>query len=187
MAKRRTDMDKNAFISAAEKLITDQGANDFSLADLAKAMGISKGTLYYHYPTKDELILDIIEEHMNELSKDYLDWFSRHKDDAISESRFLDVVFYKGVKLFNRSKMQIYLVNECMRGNSELKSRYVELWESWQQKLLEGVKKVFPQNEDQAGLAYTMMLILDGMVMEDALGHDNEAMNERMKAILIEK
>jgi AcrR family transcriptional regulator len=32
-------------------------------------MGISKGTLYYHYPTKDDLILDIMEKHMDELSK----------------------------------------------------------------------------------------------------------------------
>ena len=67
MAKRRNDIDKKTFISAAEKLILDKGANDFSLADLAKKMGISKGTLYYHYPSKDDLILDIIEEHMYRL------------------------------------------------------------------------------------------------------------------------
>ena len=114
MAKRRNDMDKDAFICAAEKLITEQGANDFSLADLSKEMGISKGTLYYHYPTKDELILDIMEKHMDGLSKDYVDWLARHKDDKISKQRFLDVIFYKGVKLFNKSKMHIYLINECM-------------------------------------------------------------------------
>ena len=61
MAKRRNDMDRGKFIATAERLILDKGANDFSLADLAKTMGISKGTLYYHYPTKDELILDIMD------------------------------------------------------------------------------------------------------------------------------
>ena len=40
MAKRRSDTDKDAFINAAEKLITEQGANDFSLEYLAQQMAI---------------------------------------------------------------------------------------------------------------------------------------------------
>ena len=185
MAKRRDDIDKGKFIAAAEKLILEKGANDFSLADLASTMGISKGTLYYHYPTKDDLILDIIEEHMGQLSADYVDWFERHKNDSISEERFLDVVFYKGVKLFNRARMQIYMVNECMRGNEALRKRYVELWESWEKKLLEGLRRVYPEKTDKEGLAYTITLILDGMVMEEALGHSNPAMDEKIKALLV--
>jgi len=187
MAKRRDDIDKKKFIDAAEKLILEKGANDFSLADLAGAMGISKGTLYYHYPTKDDLILDIIEEHMGQLSVDYVDWFERHKNDSISEERFLDVVFYKGVKLFNRARMQIYIVNECMRGNEALRQRFVELWESWEKKLLEGLKRVYPEKTDKEGLAYIIMLILDGMVMEEALGHSNPAMDEKIKGLLVSK
>src|SRR5574344_316868 len=126
MAKRRNDMDKATFILAAEKLITERGANDFSLADLATEMKISKGTLYYHYPSKDDLILDIMEKHMNELSQDYIDWFACHQKDSISPQRFPDVIFYKGVKLFNKSKMHIYLINECMRGNVSLRKRYTD-------------------------------------------------------------
>src|SRR5574344_1933198 len=107
MAKRRNDMEKDVFIAAAEKLITEKGANDFSLADLAKEMGISKGTLYYHYPSKDDLILDIMEWHMEGLSRDYVDWLQRHQNDQISPERFLDVIFYKGVKLFNKARLHI--------------------------------------------------------------------------------
>jgi AcrR family transcriptional regulator len=187
MAKRRNDMDKQAFIEAAEKLILDKGANDFSLADLAAKMGISKGTLYYHYPSKDDLILDIIEEHMGQLSVDYVSWLSRHKNDCITEERFLDVVLYKGVKLFNRSKMHIYLLNECMRGNESLRGRYVELWDSWEKKLQEGLSEVFKDEPDKEAYAYTLMLIIDGMAVQEALGHSNDSMTERMKKILISK
>jgi len=31
------------------------------------------------------------------------------------------------------------------------------------------------------------MLILDGMVMEEALGHSNSAMDEKIKALLLSK
>lgn len=186
MAKRRSDTDKDAFINAAEKLITEQGANDFSLADLAEEMGISKGTLYYHYPTKDDLIFDIMERHMDALSKDYVEWLDRHQGDQITPQRFLDVVFYKGVKLFNKSKMHIYLINECMRGNESLRKRYTELWRSWQDKLEAGLIHSFPEEKDRKACAYLLMLIIDGLTIQEALDNSDNALNERVKSRIIE-
>jgi AcrR family transcriptional regulator len=185
MAKPRQDIDKAAFISAAEHLITDKGANDFSLADLAKEMGISKGTIYYHYPTKDALIMDIVEWHFDLLSKDYLDWFSRHQNDGITFERFLDVIFYKGVKLFNKAKMHIYLIGECMRGNENLRKQFTTLWKEWQGKLEKGLEKVLPEEADKEAYAYYLMLIIDGLTVQEALSNPNEDLNERMKQIVL--
>jgi AcrR family transcriptional regulator len=185
MAKPRQDIDKAAFISAAEHLITDKGANDFSLADLAKEMGISKGTIYYHYPTKDALIMDIVEWHFDLLSKDYIDWLSRHQNDGISFERFLDVIFYKGVKLFNKAKMHIYLIGECMRGNENLRKQFTTLWKEWQGKLEKGLEKVLPEEADKEAYAYYLMLIIDGLTVQEALSNPNEDLNERMKKIVL--
>jgi Transcriptional regulator len=185
MAKRRNDVDKATFITAAERLITERGANDFSLADLAKEMGISKGTLYYHYPSKDDLILDIMEKHMDELSRDYIEWLDRHENDTISKQRFLDVIFYKGVKLFNKSKMHIYLINECMRGNESLKKKYSELWRSWQDKLEEGLDRYFPDQKDREAYAYLLMLLIDGLTVQEALKNSDEKLNQRVKSLLV--
>ena len=185
MAKPRQDIDKAAFISAAEHLITDKGANDFSLADLAKEMGISKGTIYYHYPTKDALIMDIVEWHFDLLSKDYIDWFSRHQDDGISFERFLDVIFYKGVKLFNKAKMHIYLIGECMRGNENLRKQFTTLWKEWQGKLEKGLEKVLPEEADKEAYAYYLMLIIDGLTVQEALSNPDVGLNERMKQIVL--
>jgi AcrR family transcriptional regulator len=170
MAKRRTDMGKDAFISAAEKLITEQGANDFLWRILSKEMGISKGTLYYHYPTKDDLILDIMEKHMNELSKDYIDWFARHQKDSITPAALSSMS--SSIKASNSSinrKLHIYLINECMRGNESLRKRYTELWESWQDKLQEGSRKIFPKRRDCKAYAYMLMLLIDGFTVQEAL------------------
>lgn len=186
MAKTRNDVDKTAYIKAAEKLITEKGANDFSLADLAKEMGISKGTLYYHYPTKDDLILDIMEWHMEGLSRDYVDWLQRHQNDQISPERFLDVIFYKGVKLFNKARLHIYLINECLRGNEGLRKRYTELWEAWQKRLEEGLAQAFPAVQDRSTYAYMLMLIIDGLTIQEAISNNSEEKNERMKHLLVE-
>jgi hypothetical protein len=108
-------------------------------------MGISKGTLYYHYPTKD----DLDHGHHGKafgrtFRKDYVDWLDRHQNDGISFSASSMSFSIKGVKLFNKSKMHIYLINECMRGNESLRKQYTELWKEWQDKLEEGLESSFP-------------------------------------------
>ncbi|MGG7060792.1 TetR/AcrR family transcriptional regulator, partial [Clostridium tertium] len=47
---------KENILLAATKLMTKNGIKNTSLADIAKAVDISKGTLYYHYSSKDDLI-----------------------------------------------------------------------------------------------------------------------------------
>jgi AcrR family transcriptional regulator len=165
--KSKTPNDK--IISAVENLIAEKGVNDFSLKDVAEAMHISKGTLYYHYASKDELILDLMEKHIRELEEDYDAWLARHKNDIITKERFLDVIFYKGVKLFNKAKIHVYLINECMRGNPSLKEKYNSLWKEWQDKLQDGLKQVFPDVQDGKTFAYMLMLIIDGLTIQEVL------------------
>jgi len=83
--------------------------------------------------------------------------------------------------------MHIYLLNECIRGNESLRGRYVELWDMWQKKLQDGLREVFKDEPDKEGYAYMLMLIIDGMAVQEALGHSNDEMIERMKKILVAK
>lgn len=89
MARPKSSTKKKEIIKSVEKLITNKGVNEISLQDIASECGISKGTLYYHYASKEAIILDIIIKHMQELEDDYIDWFERHKiEKDISPERF---------------------------------------------------------------------------------------------------
>jgi AcrR family transcriptional regulator len=179
----RSNIPNEKIIKAVECLIAEKGVNDFSLKDVAEAMHISKGTLYYHYRTKDELILDLMEKHIKELEGDYDAWLERHKNDLITKERFLDVIFYKGVKLFNKAKIHIYLINECMRGNPSLKEKYNGLWHEWQLKLQTGLSQVFPDVKDQKTFAYMLMLIIDGLTVQEVLEAPNVNEQDLIKLI----
>lgn len=159
---------KPIILEAVEKLIATKGVKDISLHDIAFSSGLSQGTLYYHYATKDDIIFDVIVKHINELNDEYLQWIQRHEQD-LSAERFLEVVFYKGVKLFDRAKMHIFLINECMSENESLKKKFLEKYSEWQAALLLGVKNVFRESEDPEALAYVLMLLLDGLVMQEVL------------------
>ena len=116
--KKTVDMRDN-ILTAVEELIATKGVNNFSLRDIAKYLYISTGSLYYHFKTKDEIILAIVDKHFEKLESDYVEWLERHKEkEDLTKERFIDIILYKGTELFNRSKIHIYLINECMRNDA---------------------------------------------------------------------
>lgn len=55
-AQRRTEI-----LDAAQHLFTAKGVHATSMEDILKEVGIAKGTLYYHFRSKEEILRAIIE------------------------------------------------------------------------------------------------------------------------------
>lgn len=51
---------EDAILGAAHELIGEQGYADMSMDDLAARLGISKATLYQHFPSKEEVAIRVI-------------------------------------------------------------------------------------------------------------------------------
>lgn len=177
------NINKDDIIAAAERLLNKGGVNSFSLKDLSKEADIAPGTLYYHFPTKNDLILALMEKHMGELQSDYAAWLERHSDGTLTPERFLSVIFYKGVKLFNKAKLHLYLINECLSGAPELKDRYVALWNAWKKEIAAGLKEAMPHLRNPEEAAYLLMLLLDGLTVQEALG-GNGMSEERLSKVI---
>ena len=183
MARPKGSNSKGRIIAAVEDLIATKGVKNFSLRDVAIKAKLSPGTIFYHYATKDELVFDVISRHIDGLKAEYLLWLERHENDLKPE-RFLEVVFHKSVKLFDRAKMHIFLINECLGGNEILRTKFIEKYREWRSTLLIGVKKVFAHLEDDEAFAYTLMLIIDGLVVQEIL-HDNGFDENRLVKIMM--
>jgi len=52
---------RERILRAAASLFRQQGYNGTSMQDLAKAVGLTKSSLYHHFPSKDALLLEILE------------------------------------------------------------------------------------------------------------------------------
>jgi AcrR family transcriptional regulator len=53
-------------LSAAEQLTAERGFSEASLAEIADAAGVSKGALYHHFESKDELLQALLDERFQE-------------------------------------------------------------------------------------------------------------------------
>ena len=58
MAAPRNDNVKEKILDAATGLLDTQTFADISLAEIAAAAGVSKGTLYYYYKNKTDILFD---------------------------------------------------------------------------------------------------------------------------------
>ena len=59
---------KESILKLADHLIKAKGYNAFSFHDLSKAIGIKTASIHYHFPTKSDLGIAIIQDHIRRLA-----------------------------------------------------------------------------------------------------------------------
>ena len=86
---------KESIIHLADEFIRSRGYTAFSYADISKPLGIKNAAVHYHYPSKSDLAVALVEWHI-----DHFEWFkekneSKSPDDQIKT--FLN--FYHSIHL----------------------------------------------------------------------------------------
>jgi AcrR family transcriptional regulator len=61
------DTKSQSILDSAAALFASMGYPNAKMQDIAKACGASKSMLYHYYPTKDDLLFEMLEEHLLKL------------------------------------------------------------------------------------------------------------------------
>src|SRR5260370_14303524 len=59
---------REAILDAAVQLFAEYGYHAAPLRDIARIAGIQAASIYYHYPSKQALLVEIMESHMRQLN-----------------------------------------------------------------------------------------------------------------------
>src|SRR6266699_171997 len=71
--KEKQRQEREALIlQAAEEVLTEKGYYETSIDEIAARVGIAKGTVYLHFPSKEDLVVAIFERDMQQLLQ-YID------------------------------------------------------------------------------------------------------------------
>jgi AcrR family transcriptional regulator len=70
---------KTAILEHATRLFALKGYKDASMAELARLVGIAQGTIFYHFGSKEELFLAILQSFKEDLTSEFE---SRFKSDS---------------------------------------------------------------------------------------------------------
>jgi TetR/AcrR family transcriptional regulator, transcriptional repressor for nem operon len=129
-------------LDVAERLVQTQGFNAFSYADIAKELAITKASLHYHFATKSELGVRLIERY----TENFLAALLRIDENEAHAARKLAayVEIYDGVLRKNRMCLCGMLAAEHGTLPKDMRSalmRFFDANESWLGKVLEDGRK----------------------------------------------
>jgi AcrR family transcriptional regulator len=74
--ERRLQHTRNLLLDAAEELVARKGLGSASLVDIADAAGYTRGAIYSHFGSKEELLLAVIERHRQRFLDGFADLMS---------------------------------------------------------------------------------------------------------------
>ena len=131
------------------ELFASKGFGQVGMRELATCLGLSPGSLYHHYPSKQHLLLDLIEEFYEEL----LATLERIRQKAPAKRDKLNSVIRAHLNLHRDMPWHFRLVERdsgCL--NDEQQQRVQQLREQYERTLLK-VLGIKPRFSEQGVLA----------------------------------
>jgi AcrR family transcriptional regulator len=81
-SKEEKEIIRRQLREKGEKLFEAYGLRKTTVGDITQAVGISKGSFYSFYPSKEELLLDILEQIESDLRESILEYTVRPQEKA---------------------------------------------------------------------------------------------------------
>ncbi len=160
---------RQKIVETTRQLIIQNGVNNTSLAEIAKTVGISKGTLFYYYTSKADLIFDVTDRHFLLTTQRLKDWVQEVHGE-MEAPQILYHVFQSIVEDEYRGKLHQYLIEQAVSDDGDLKERFREKYQEWINLMQSGLKQIFPNESNQHLLAFIITTLLDGLVIQTILG-----------------
>lgn len=183
MSEKKTRINnRENIIDAAIKLIGEKGVEGTSLADIAREVGISKGTLYYYYASKNDLVFDITKKHVDKVTSNIFSMMRKNKSKASIED-MLGILVETLLKSETRTRLHLYLVQEIMSGNTDLKKRFVETYRNWFKMFQEGYDLISSTPRNLSAQARLLVAIIDGLIIQNSIGIDEIPLDEIVNLI----
>ena len=168
MAAPRNDNIKQQILDAASELLRQKAFSDISLADIARQSGVSKGTLYYYYNSKDDILFDVAERYLEHLAQSLLEWTGNPEKDT-SLPRLLGYTFERGA-FDDSGALRLYLVGAGASGHEAVREKLVERYAYFQRMLAEKLRER-GAGEQAEYAAWLVLTVMDGILIQSQLGN----------------
>ncbi len=176
MAAPRKENVKDIIMDATEHLLETHSLGDLSLASIASEAGISKGTLYYHYKTKEDILLDITDRYLEVQWNNWITWVEDKEKDT-SLHRLIKYAIEGNLKVTGPRLHLLY--NACV-GNEYVRESLIKRYEKFQRDFAHRIAER-AGDENAEYLAWTALLISDGLIVQKALDNPDIDVDEYIK------
>ncbi|WP_455383591.1 TetR/AcrR family transcriptional regulator [Salinispira pacifica] len=160
---------RERILHAAARLMINNGVANTSLADIAHEANISKGTLFYHYPSKGDLVFDISERHMNHITGKIFRWV-KNTAGSLPPEKVLRMVYDLLLTSEKRAQIHVYLIQEALTVDTSLRERFSQEYRRWRELMEQGLRRILPASAEFGTLARVIIATIDGFLLQSLLG-----------------
>lgn len=184
MAKNKLNENiKEKILNTTAELVAQKGLKNTSLADISKSVEISKGTLYYYYKSKEDIVFEIADRYLSKVTDEIFK--SLNEIGEVSNSaQSLKFVFEKLITAQDRSRFHLSLVTEAITNNDKLKEKYKNKYLEWRELFKTKLESHFRLDVNYETLSHVLLSLVDSLLIQNLLGiHDNN-LEEMFELIL---
>ena len=174
--KKTTKFNREKILFTAARLMKERGVSNISLSDIARTVKISKGTLYYYYPSKHDLVFDIAEQSMNHMTQKIFQWVEKSKED-VRPDEILKIVFDTIIRAKSRGQIHFYLMLEAL-SDETLRQRCCQEYAKWKEMILDGLNRILPQGKENSLLSQIILASIYGFLLQTLLGMEKPPLDQ---------
>lgn len=162
---------RTKILAAASELMMKKGVKATSLTDIARKTGISKGTLYYYYPSKGDLVYDITENHFRLVTRNLINWIAAA--EGKNNQEILQVAFATILGAETRTRLHLYLLQEAVLENETLRQRFQATYREWRRLIREQLDPLLTDSKRGEVLSFLILAALDGLVIQTVIAGED--------------
>lgn len=176
---------KDRILKAARKILVARGFNNTTINDIIHSSGVKKGNLYYHFASKEDLCLAVLEDARGD--------FFKLLEDSFAGRTPLEKILASVNTIYHEVK-KASLVGGCLFGNTALEMsdtnpRFAETIQSVFEFWISRLEELIRQGQSENGihdrtkprlLAKHVVAAVEGFIMMARVSKNEKDLNDSL-------
>lgn len=160
---------KEQIVRATVECITKHGYHNFSMQDVAKTAGVSKGIIHYYFLNKDELMMCVLDKVAGDIERVLGQEMETSNDSWRKLEIFVEVCFdiVKNTKEYYQVNMDFWTqINQKTEIRDVIAMHYTKFRHAAAKVIREGIDKGSFRKVDPNAYASFIIAVIDGLSLQ---------------------
>ena len=182
---------KNQIVKATVDCISRYGYNNFSMQDVARSAGVSKGIIHYYFLNKDDLMMSVLEHVADDIGSLLCSGMS----EAVDPIKKLDLFIGTCLNIVRKTKeyYQVNMdfwtqINQKEEVRQTVAKHYRNFRETCAKVLIEGIEKGVFRDVNPNEYSSLIIALVDGISMQwlfDETAFNYEEVIKQVKKVIL--
>ena len=166
-APRMNDDVQKMILDAAEDLLAQKSLKEVTLAQIADHANVAKGTVYYYFKNKEDILFAIFDRYLADQWKQLNDWTS----NTAKDTRLPRLIKYVLARDIDKTGIRLHFIFEAADGNEVLRQKLLERYLKFEKEIAAKIQER-QDNVDSDYLSWLTLMVSDGLIIQKTLGND---------------